>query len=435
VTEGSKTGSTVDAPATRVIDARGAAFGVAVDIGTTTMAGTLVDLRTREVRAAVTALNPQRVYGADVMSRVTAARQGASDSLRRLVRGEVEAMVLGLTSGAGLADRSTEIALVGNTTMVGLFLGKDVSPLAHAPYGGAFTDEIVVSATECGMPGLMATRVYVPPAISAFVGSDVVAGLIANDLDAREVTTLFMDLGTNAEMVLLAGEVTLAASAAAGPALEGASIERGMGAADGAIERVSLAGSVLELGVIGAARPLGICGSGLLDLVATLLRAGVLDSSGVLRGNVRTPLAQAVRERHDMRVFVVDEGADIVLTQRDVRHVQLALAAVRVGIELLLEQAALPIGDLREVVIGGGFGLHVDAQNLARLGVIPELWVDRVRFVGNAALAGAEMLLADSDARDRARVLPDTVKVLDLGAHATFQERFIRSLALGQHPG
>lgn len=404
--------------------------GAAIDVGTTTIVAALVDLRNGDVLATAGGPNAQRVYGADVMSRVTAALASGVGPLRDLVASQADALLAELLGMTGVeASRVTEIVAVGNTAMTSLLLGEDVSALAAAPYEGAFVREARRPAGEAGLASVPRALLYVPAGVSAFIGSDVVAGLVAVGVPERSAPTLFVDLGTNGEIVLAHAGELLAASVAAGPALEGATIEYGMRATEGAIERVTLAGDRLDLGVIGGGAPVGICGSGMLDLVAALLDAGLLDASGRLQAAGPGALSQRVVERDGVRVFVVDADAGIVLTQHDVRQVQLALAAVRTGLGLLLAEAGLAAADVAEVVIAGGFGYHVRADAVERLGLVPADWRDRVKFAGNTALEGARLLLTHRAARRAAAEVASRVRTLDLAAHPAFQERFLAALS------
>jgi len=418
----------VEPPSARGIDALGTLAGAAIDIGTTTLAVQLLDLKTGEVLATVGERNSQRAFGADVLSRVAHATAGGGPELQALIAAQLESMLAEALDQAGLAtDHLLEATVAGNTAMTGLLLGADVSPLGEAPYEGAPTGGARVPAHQIGLAAFPSLDVLVLPGASAFVGSDITAGLLAVDLAERTEPTLLIDLGTNGELVLAWGGEIVAASTAAGPALEGASIECGMRAEAGAIERATFEDGVLTLGVIGDREPTGICGSGLLDLVAAMLDAGALDASGrMLDGE--GPLRDRVVERHGVRAFVADEAAGIVVTQKDVREVQLAVGAVRTGLDLLLEEARIAPEAVAGVIVAGGFGYHVRAASLARLGLIPPLWQDRVTFGGNTSLAGARMALVSTAARERASVLAAAVRTVDLAAHPRFRERFLSAL-------
>ncbi|MRS11918.1 MAG: DUF4445 domain-containing protein [Actinobacteria bacterium] len=427
VTSASQAPLEVEPPASRGIEALGPLAGVAVDVGTTTVAVQLLDLRTGQVLASEGDLNAQRTLGADVLSRVAYASAGGSAELQGLISGQVETMIGEALGASALSEESlVEGIVVGNTAMTGLLLGADVSALGEAPYADAPTGAVRVAAYEIGMDSLPSLDLDILPGASAFVGSDITAGLVATRLAERVAPTLLLDLGTNGEIVVAAHGEFIAASTAAGPALEGASIECGMRAETGAIERVSFDGGRLELGVIGDGEPKGICGSGLLDLVAVLLDEGVLDATGAFAdtsGSLGTRLA----ERDGVRVFEV--LGEVVLTQKDVRQVQLAVGAVRTGIDLMLADVDLRPEAVVSVVVAGGFGFHVRADSLVRVGLIPAMWRDRVDFAGNTALAGARMALVNSATRDRAHEIVSRMRTIDLAAHPDFQQRFLAALA------
>ena len=427
-TRGEATGHASAVGASVPIGPRG--LGAAVDLGTTTIATLLVDLASGEVVARASDLNPQRHFGADVMSRVSAALRDGPGRMRQLTALAIEAMLVAAAESAGATVGDIhEIVVVGNTAMTGLLRGADLTALGAAPYEGAPIDAVDLTAAELGMERLGPTRVRIPPGASAFLGSDVTAGLLATELAVCPGAAMFIDLGTNGEMVLSHCEGMLGASAAAGPALEGATIEHGMIAEAGAVERVSVVDGGLVLGVIGNGAPRGICGSGLLDLVAALLSFGVVDRDGRMHEVTTGPLAGRVVARDGVRAFVVDEASGVVLTQRDVREVQLACGAVRTGIELLLAEAGLKTEDVGQVVIAGGFGLHIDAHAVVRVGLVPAGWVDAIAFGGNTALAGARMLLLGLEPWERIAGIAEGVRVLDLAAHPEFASRFMASLS------
>jgi uncharacterized 2Fe-2S/4Fe-4S cluster protein (DUF4445 family) len=401
--------------------------GTAVDVGTTTIVVALVDLRTGETLGSASALNPQHPFGHDVMSRITHAAITGADVLRAPVIGTVEDLTLGLLRDRGLtADNLRETAVAGNTTMLHLLLGLDPAPLGVAPYRPARTGAVERPASLIGFSRLGGAAAYVLPGTSAFLGADVTAGLLTTRLAEREGSALFIDLGTNGEIVLHTAKRLVGASTAAGPALEGASIDHGMRAETGAIERVGLDGDCLTVGTIGDADPVGICGSGLIDLVAVLLDTGVLDATGLLHDDAAHPIAARVSTRDGVRTFEV--APDVFLTQRDVRQVQLAGAAVASGIELLLEAAGITPADVGEVIIGGGFGLHVKADALARLGMVPLEWADRITYAGNTAIAGATRALLDAGERRVAEAIARHVETIDLASDPAFQARFIAAL-------
>lgn len=402
-------------------------LGVAVDLGTTTVFASLVDLRSGAELAGGTVPNPQVAWGADVLARVGAAQAGQAGPLQRVVVGAVEALIVRLAAEAGAAPRLvTRIALAGNTAMRALLLAEDVSPLAEAPYAGAPVAPRILSAASLGMCELRAA-VYALPGVSAFIGGDVIAGTLATRLASRTHPALLLDLGTNGELVLSAAGVLSAASAAAGPALEGGGIEMGMRAEPGAVERVTLRAGRLEVATVDGAAPRGICGSGLIDLAAALLDAGVLDATGRLLSGP-APLAARVRPHGDQLAFELDGPSPVLLTQRDVRQLQLAKGAVRAAIDLLLADRDLAAADVPEVIVAGGFGSGVSGVSLARIGMLPAEWARHITFAGNTSLAGAREALVSSGARARAQRLAASFETLALAGTSDFEQRFLAAL-------
>lgn len=422
----------VESPSDRGIDPlEGSPYllGAVVDIGTTTIVAALVDLENGDELARAGALNIQYPWGADVMTRVTMAAHEGGNILHGPLVMQIERLILSLLEPLeAAAEDVREIAVAGNTAMTNSFLGEDLSPLASAPYEGAVIEATYVSAVRLGMQHLPLATCYVLPGVSAFIGADVVAGLLATRPSAEDGPVLFMDLGTNGELVLVTSGEWTAASAAAGPALEGAGIESGMRAEPGAIERVWLDDGELAIATIGGFPPVGVCGSGALDLIAVMLDARVLDASGRLRDDASGATGWRVFEHGDVRAFVIDDNAGLVLTQKDIRQLQLAKGAVRTAIDLLLAGAGVAPGDVREVLVAGGFGLHADGASLARIGMIPPEWADRLVFVGNTAKEGARAALVSSATRRVAEETAARVRTLSLATDPAFQARFVASL-------
>lgn len=423
----------VEPPALRglsVPDAEEALLGVAVDIGTTTLALALVDLRNGDEIAHATALNPQHPWGADIMSRVTAALSGEADALRERIAEEIERLALGLVEQVGgSAGDVREFSVAANTAMRAILLGEDVSALAEAPYAGSPVHAGRRPASEIGMHAFDA-EVGVVPGVSAFIGGDVVAGLLVTGMVERITATVFIDLGTNGEVVVLSEGQMVGASAAAGPALEGASISSGMRAEPGAVERVRRVGDDLEIETIDDAPPRGICGSGLLDLVAVMRDIGALDASGRISGESGRAWSSRVIDREDQRMFVLAGETSVALTQRDIRELQLAKGAIRTAIEMTLEAAGVSVSQVTDVIVAGAFGRHARAESLATIGMIPSEWVRSLRYVGNTSLAGAVATLVNSEARASAARIAADVRTVDLASDPTFEKRFLSALEL-----
>ncbi len=408
-------------------DAAGAPVGIAYDIGTTTLAAALVDLRSGDTLAVASADNPQAAFGADVLSRVSAAREHLAE-MHAVVVGALDRLTAGLTAGAGIDDSDVaDACAVGNPAMVHLLLSIDPSPLEHAPWSGVMLDAVDARAADADL-SLPSSPLYVPPGVSAFVGADVTAGLVATGLAGLPGTAAYLDMGTNGEIVLKSAEGLRAASSAAGPAFEGSATECGVRAVPGAIESVSLDRTGLRLKTVDDAEPCGVCGSGMVDLVALLLDEGVLDGDGLLRAGTPGPLGGRVSDRGDQLVFAIDEDESIVLTQKDVREVQLAKAAVRAALDLLAPEGEGE-GPPDTVLVAGGFGRALSATSLERIGAVPRGWAPRVTFVGNAALEGARALLVSDAARAEAARIASEVRTVQLATDPAFQEAYLSALA------
>jgi uncharacterized 2Fe-2S/4Fe-4S cluster protein (DUF4445 family) len=417
-------------------------FGLAIDIGTTSLAAALVDLESGREVATGSILNPQAEFGADVMSRIHAASGG--ETFRRpivaAVRQGLASLANALARDVGLSDRDVVAAtVVGNPAMLHLWCGEDPGSLGVAPYIGRWTAAIHARAQDVGLPIDPAAPVYVLPCVRSHVGADAVAAAIAVGLDRVDGPALLIDLGTNSEIMLGAGGRVFAASTAAGPAFECGGISCGTRAAAGAIDALRLeSDGHWSVHVIGAVPPRGICGSGLLDAVAELLRAGVVEPSGYMRsaeqvrGVVPDQLASRLSTPGARRraTIVAAEGdrRGISLEAADVRHLQLAIGAVRAGIEVLCAEAGLPASRLQAVFVAGTFGQYVRKASILRLGLLPPVPAERVQTVGNAAGAGAILALIDQRARDRAERLAAHASYVELAGRADYQEALTRSL-------
>ncbi|MCX6560156.1 MAG: ASKHA domain-containing protein [Candidatus Aminicenantes bacterium] len=390
-------------------------LGLAVDLGTTTVAAELVDLETGRTIAAEAALNGQVRFGADVVTRVTAAHAdfGQAKGLRRAAWETINALLLRLLEQSGReASEVYETVVAGNTAMAHLALGLPVDGLAVAPFQSLFS---VLPAFPAGPVGSAANpegRVYFAPAIKSFVGGDIAAGLAAVDIESGPDEVLFLDLGTNGEIVLKHGCRLTCTSTAAGPAFEGMSLSCGMIAGPGAVHAAAFRDGRLDLRVIGGRPAAGICGSGLIDILAVALDQGWIDASGAVLAPGRT----------------IPVAPGIALSQKDVREVQLAAAAVKTGLHMLLAEAGLATGDLDGVCVAGAFGSTLDVRNASRLGLIPEVDPARIRFVGNTSLAGARILLLSAGERARCESLAGRIRHVSLARGEDFQSQFVESL-------
>ena len=413
-------------------------YAVAVDVGTTTLAAVLLDLGTGEELAVASALNPQTRYGDDVLSRIQMA--ATEDGLLRLqqsVLQAVQAIVDQLTATAGVPiDRVYELGFAGNTTMQHLLAGLDTRYLGEVPFVPSVRSSLWFPARELGLRIHPHGRVYILPVIGGFVGGDTVAGMLATDVIHRPGATLLVDVGTNGEIVLVSGDHVYAAATAAGPAFEGARITHGMRACAGAIERVTFTDH-LEIATISHAKPVGLCGSALIDLAAVLLDHGVISPEGRFRTRSDLPdnapddiRVRTSEDRENMAFEIASAhesgtGRPIVVNQADIRQLQLASGAIRAGIELLTRRAGIQPADLRELVIAGGFGNYIRRSKAQRIGLIPDsIPCDRIRYCGNTSLAGARLTLLSGQKRTEAEELAARTEHIDLSTDPSFQWTF-----------
>jgi len=430
-----------------------ACYGIAFDVGTTTLVGYLVDLTTGRQAAVASRANPQAAYGDDVIARIEFCgrqRDGAR-TLHGLVVGALNEIIAEVCRKAAIRPSVIyEATVVGNTTMNHLLLRLPVEGIARAPFVAASASAHEVPSKDLGLRMHPRGRVYTAPLIASFVGADTVGVILATGLHEDDRLRLAIDIGTNGEIVLGTRSRLLACSTAAGPAFEGARIRYGMRAATGAIDRVDLEGERLALHTIDDAPPVGLCGTGLIDAVAALLEAGIVSRSGLMRGGagaaavteprpsesgaVAPALAQRVVGADGETGFILagaDEtqtGHPVLLTQRDVREVQLAKGAIAAGIVMMLEEFGARVQDVQEVLLAGAFGNYLRPERALAIGLLPPLPTARVRFVGNAAGAGARMLLASRGLRRVADDLSRGVEHVELSQRPEFQARFAEAM-------
>ncbi len=423
-------------------DTSGRLFGVAFDIGTTTLVGSLCDLLTGSQLASSVKPNPQMAFGDDVISRLTHALEGRGSQLQETIVSALNEMLLELCRQAGVKGEEVyEIVVSGNTAMGHLLLGLDVEQLARAPYVPAVSSSVYVPAREIGLKAHPEARLYVLPVIGSFVGGDTVSLILATRIHRSPKLRMALDLGTNGEVVIGSCDGVFACSTAAGPAFEGARISQGMRAMEGAIERVELSGSDVRIGVIGGGKARGICGSGLVDAVATLLQAGVLDEMGSLpspeeaKSFLPPPLASRLREGDEGKEFVLawpeesENAKGISLTQRDIREVQLAKGAIRTGAELLMRHLGVKPSDIEEVFIAGAFGNYLRPESALRIGLLPPLSPEKVKFVGNTSILGARLCLLSRRKRREAERIARKVHHVELAAEPSFEETFVEMMS------
>lgn len=410
-------------------------LGIAVDLGTTTLAASLVDLSSGERMASAGALNPQREFGADVVSRLDAAcRSGqALQRMAALVREELYRLAVRLLDSAGEArDRLRMVAVAGNPAMEHLLLGLPVVRLAYPPYRPLFSTSTNIPAADLGWD--LSGRVALFPLPGGFVGGDTVAFLFGvPDVCAPcPGPRLFLDMGTNGEMVLQCGDVLLGTSAAAGPAFEGGGLACGMAALPGAVNGIVRDGDRVRVTTIGGGQPLGVCGSAVLDTVALLLEEGLLDSTGRLLPpeEIASPVGARMGTVGGEPAFILhrDAARTIYLSQEDIRQVQLAKGAIRAGMEVLCERARIRCEDIEEVVLTGSFGAVLSARSLKFIGIFTEKMVQTTRFVREGALAGVERALTAPEGFEAVDRLARALRVIPLSGTPAFEKHFLKHI-------
>jgi uncharacterized 2Fe-2S/4Fe-4S cluster protein (DUF4445 family) len=410
-------------------------YGIAFDLGTTTVVATLLDLSTGTPVAVESMLNKQQPFGADVITRISATMMdpGALDKLCSLARESLAELAREVCDAGGVASKDVyEIAVAGNATMAHIALGIDPEPLGMAPFIMTTRLYPEILASDLGVAVHQRARAFVFPAFGAYVGGDITAGLLASGMDRDSRVRLFVDIGTNCEIVLGNRDWLLATAAPAGPAFEGAAIRCGMRAADGAIEVVTMTPDSLDLKVIGDVAPAGLCGSGLVDAVTGLVKLGLLDETGrFVPADAAAAKAPGLAERLTLvgqeRVFFLT--GDVYLSQRDVRELQFAKAAIATGWRILLEEAGLTERDVQQVLLAGSFGSYLSPSSAIRIGLVPKVPVMRVVSAGNVAGEGAKMALLSLRERAGGLALLEEVKYVELSDRADFNDRFVDQLA------
>jgi uncharacterized 2Fe-2S/4Fe-4S cluster protein (DUF4445 family) len=398
-----------------------------------------LDLESGQPLAVRSMLNRQQPYGGDVISRISATMldDGALEELRSRAHGTLGELAAEALEEAGVAPEEVyEITLCGNVTMTQLALGIDPEPLSMAPFVVAAHELPPVRALDFGVTVHPRAPAFVFPSMGAYVGGDIVAGLLATGLVRDRRLRLFIDVGTNSEIALGSNERVLATAAPAGPAFEAAQIRCGMRAAEGAIEGVKIEGDELSLQVIGNVDPVGICGSGLVDCVAELVHAGVLDHSGrfVPEGELDGPLAERLTKIGEERVFVLEwRGSDpaesVFLSQRDVRELQFAKASIATGWNILVGELGVDPGDIQQVLLGGSFGAYLSPVSAIRIGLVPRLALPRIVSAGNVAGEGAKIVALSHRERAEAMSIVREVEYVELSGRADFNDLFVDQLA------
>jgi len=403
-------------------------YGVAFDLGTTTIVGSVVNLETGEAGDRVTVANPQRQYGADVMTRIDAVKGDEK------LLGEMQSLVASACSDIieELEVDAQAITIAGNTVMEHIFTGVSPLCLGKAPYKAAFKEAKIINAKSIGFRVGENVNLYTFPIIGGYVGGDTVSVLLALDVLNIKEKIVVIDIGTNSEIVVKGNKGIYSAATPAGPAFEGGEVRDGMVAGDGAVEGFSIVDDKVELRVIGDKKPLGICGSGLIEAVGSLLDNGIIDKTGRIKGSdeIETNIANKIKKAEDGNKFVFHMGAkgEVALTQSDIRALQFAKGAIIAGLNMLFDKSETKSDEIDKVYIAGAFGSHLNAKALATMGVLRHEWLDKVDVVGDAALRGAEIALASANKRQEAEKIAEDTRYVSLSGSKNFETEFIQAM-------
>lgn len=412
-------------------------LGLAIDLGTTKVAGYLVDFSDGRTLAAKGMMNPQISYGEDIISRINRVIKSPDEGvqLQKLAVDAINDLSTNLCAEAGAKpEEIVEAVVVGNTAMHHLFLRLPVKQLALSPFVPAVSRALEVKAGELGLNIAAGAYVHLLPNIAGFVGADHVAILLATDAGQAKKTTVALDIGTNTEVSLICEGKITATSCASGPAFEGGHIKYGMRAARGAIERLRIDGDKIQYQTINGAPPVGICGSGILDALAQLYLAKIIDAGGRIRDN--QPRVRTYKGQHEFILVSKEERkgkSAITITQHDIRELQLAKAAIRTGIQVLLETSGCSEAEIKQVIIAGAFGTYIDVASAVAIGMLPPLPLSCFRQVGNAAGMGAKLALISLKSRAKAQAVASKVSYIELANTPKFEQVFVQANYLGRY--
>jgi uncharacterized 2Fe-2S/4Fe-4S cluster protein (DUF4445 family) len=410
-------------------------LGFAVDVGTTKLAGYLINLSTGDIVSVVAAMNPEIAYGEDIITRLTYALTGndACENLHRsLVEGIRQLLVDACAKSASYTDQVYETVFVGNTAMQHFLLNINPKPLTHSPFKPLSVEHMDLESASLGL-GNPKGNIHVLPVIDGFVGADCVAAILATGIHRSIETCFLIDIGTNTEVVIGNSEKMVACSCASGPAFEGAHISHGMRAASGAIEGVWIDQDSLEptIKTINNTEPAGICGSGLIDALSEMIRTGIVDTSGKIREDLDHPRIRRSGKNLEYVISWRDESAsgyDIVLSQLDIRELQKGKAAMFSGAQIAMKQLDVEPGDFEKVYMAGAFGTYINRESAVNVGMIPEFPLPKIEQVGNAAGTGARMALISRSAREEAKNIRRRVGYMELASQPEYNEAYMDAL-------
>ncbi len=418
-------------------DTTGSHYALAVDIGTTTCSAQIIDLNSQKILAEASAYNAQVSYGEDVISRMVYAKKPEGQKvLQRKVVQTIDGLVKELNEKTGIDPAEIDVAVMsGNTVMTHLILGVGTDQIREAPYVSVFRFAPSVTSAELGFKQLFDVPIIFHPCVASYLGGDITSGIVAADVIKHEGLVLYIDIGTNGEIVLGNNEWLIGCSCSAGPAFEGAGVKDGIRSIDGAIERISIEPDTLEtvFTTIGGKLPLGICGSGLIDLVAELFTAGVLDKRGKFHKDLETIRVRAGEYGWEYVVVweqVAGVDRDIVITEVDVDNLMRAKAAVYAGITTLADSVGVALADLSEIMIAGSFGNYIKVEEAIAIGLLPDLPPDRFKFVGNCSLLGSAKAALSREILDRSAAVTRGLSYMELSADNTFMDKYMSALFL-----
>ena len=397
-----------------------ASYSVALDVGTTTLVASLIDEQSGKTVLKTAQLNPQGVLGADVLSRIQAYSEGNGTILHDLIVDKTQQILQGFTAQTGA--KINELIVTANTTMLHIFLGVDPTPIGAYPFTPVFTCSKEIGGKELSLD---ATVVRLLPSASSYVGSDVVSGVLACNMHEDNDVTMLVDVGTNGEIVLKANGKMYGTSTAAGPALEGAGIECGLGGVAGAIDSVDMKEGKIVYTTIDGEPPTGICGSGIIDLIALLVREKIIDYSGTFDEESNSPL---INNLLGERFYVTDK---VYLSQKDVRQFQLAKSAIVAGMKTLLIEKNVPLSEVKKVYLAGGLGQYMSISSATQVGLLPADTQSVTVAVGNTALQGAIKCVASKETREKMDEIATSIEIVELSTSAVFQDEYVENMYFG----
>jgi len=406
-------------------------YGIVFDIGTTSVVGLLVDLKNGNRLSSTSRLNPQCRFGPDVLSRISHASDNeGTERLNSMIIDCINDMIEENCEYAAIPDNEIKkITVTGNNVMLHLLSGVNPSSMGRFPYKPVFTAGFSLPAVFLGLEKTDKAEIYFTPSASAFIGADIIAGILATSLDSGEDNSLLLDMGTNGEIVLFSNGTLSACSVAMGPALEGMSIECGMRAETGAVDRIWMEDEKILFHTIGESAPAGLCGSGMIDAVRLLVEEKIITPAGRMISGMVT----LTDEGKKFQLIHTDgNDAGIYISQNDIRNLQLAKGAVCSGIMLLLESAGIKISDVKKIYLAGALGYYGNAESLFQTGFLPGPWREKIFKAGNTALTGAELIMLSATMRQRAEEISRNIHHLDLVSHHRFHDLFVRFMSFSQ---